>query len=152
MILSLRVPTDDDWDSILALAHAAIPWDSEGNEEWLHNRRTFPNRRLHYLVEDEIGAIRGYGAAEEGPDKDIYRVFLVMSAEDLQGDPGDIVFDRLVDDLAKLGARGLWAREYAEDQTIRTDLERRGFVEQTRFTPPGEREMVVLVRTPTVPT
>ena len=42
--------------------------------------------------------------------------------------------------------------EYLEDETIRTNLEQRGFVEQTRFTLPGEREMVVLVRTPIVST
>lgn len=142
---------DDDWEAILALANVAVPFDPDGNARWLENRRGFQGRRFHHLAEESDGRPRGYAGAEEGDLEGVYRIFLVMSPDDLQSGPGDVLFRRLLDDLEAAGARLLWAREYAEDGDLIADLRRRGFTERERFSAPGLREMVVLDRDMAVP-
>lgn len=145
MGFSLRAPVQSDWNAILALAHLAVPFDPEGNQGWLENRRKFEGRRHHQVAEDESGAVRGYGAVEEGDLEGTYRTFLVMAPGDLPT-VGDLLFERLLSEVTELGASLLWAREYAEDVALRTFLQERGFVERNRFTLPEHMEMVVLTR------
>lgn len=145
--IKLRAPNDDDWPAILALANAALPWDSAGNEEWLENRMQFTGRRRHYVAEEvPPGRVVGYGAVEEGPEPGYYRVFVVMDPARLQSETGALVYEQLVADLRQLEARGAWAREYATDGPVLAFFGENGFTEQSRFTPPGHREMVVLVK------
>lgn len=145
--IRLRAPHDDDWPAILALANAALPWDAAGNQEWLENRQQFAGRRRHYVAEEvPAGRVVGYGAIEEGPEPGIFRVFVVMAPARLQSETGVLVYERLVADLAKLEARGAWVREYASDAPILAFFGENGFAEQSRFTPPGHREMVVMVK------
>jgi hypothetical protein len=142
---TLRSPGPDDWPRILDLANLAVPFDPSGNEHWLENRKSFEGRRAHHVAVDDSRAIRGYGAVEEDGIEGSFRVFLVAPPQDLR-EVGDALFARLVADLEGFEASLVWAREYAEDQAIRSDLSRRGFVEGSRFTPPGHREMVVMNR------
>jgi hypothetical protein len=143
----LRTPGEADWPAILGLADAALPWDASGNREWLENRMQFAGRRRHYLAEQASpGFAIGYGAAEEGPEPGIFRLFVVMDPALLLTETGDLVYDRLAADLVDLEARLAWVREYADDTAILAFFAQKGFVERNRFTLPGHREMVVLMK------
>lgn len=143
--MELRPVCDDDWPAILELANAALPWDAEGNLEWLENRKQFGGRRRHYLAEvPETDQPVGYGAIEEGPDPGSFRVFVVMAPALLPTKTGTLLYDRLLADLQALEARSVWVREYAADTDILSFFKEKGFDEQHRFTPTGYREMVVL--------
>lgn len=146
-IVRLRIPGDEDWTAILAQADAALPWDAAGNREWLENRKQFSGRRRHYVAEESSsGNIIGYGAIEEGPDPGSFRVFVVMDRANLATETGALIYERLSADLRTLDATGIWAREYAEDTDVLAFFIARGFVQRDRFTLPGLREMVVLVK------
>lgn len=145
--VQLRAPSKADWPAILGAANAALPWDSAGNQEWLEYRKQFTGQRRHYVVEETpTGPVVGYGAIEEGPEPGVFRLFVVMDPALLRTETGDLVYDRLVADLADLKARGAWVREYANDRAILAFFRRKGFVERSRFTPPGHQEMVVLMK------
>lgn len=145
--IKLRVPNDNDWPAILSVANAALPWDAAGNQEWLENRQQFKGRRRHHVAEETpTGRGVGYGAVEEGPEPGYFRVFVVMAPERLQSETGVLIYERLVADLERLEARGAWVREYASDAPVLAFFGEHGFAERSRFTPPGHREMVVLVK------
>lgn len=146
MGITLSTPDETHWPVILGLANAAVPWDVQGNQQWLANRQAFSGRRRHYIARDgDSGAISGYGAIEEGPESDTFRIYVVSDAERLAGDVGQAIYARLIEDLAAFGARRVWAREYASDDAILAFFTANGLVEQDRFTPPGYQEMVVLM-------
>ncbi len=143
----LRTPGDADWPAILSLADTALPWDAYGNREWLANRKRFAGQRRHYIAEQaSSGSATGYGAAEEGPEPGIFRLFVVMDPALLLTETGDLVYDRLAADLVDLEARLAWVREYADDTAILAFFTQKGFVERNRFTLPGHRKMVVLMK------
>lgn len=145
--ISLRTPIDDDWPAVLGLADAALPWDASGNREWLENRKQFEGHRRHYLAEEsESGRVVGYGAVEEGPEPDLFRIFVVMDPGRLQDPAAARIYEQLSADLAALQASGAWVREYARDTAVLTFFLEKGFVEQSRFTLIGHEEMVVLVK------
>lgn len=145
MNTNLRHPIDSDWEAILGLAQAALPWDTVGNQAWAKNRRTFIGQRRHYVVEDSAtGELLAYGALEQGPEPHLYRIFMVMDPDFLQHQATDQLYDQLMNDIVPLKARGLWAREYASDTPVIDFFSARGFVEERRFTLPNLPEMVVL--------
>jgi L-amino acid N-acyltransferase YncA len=148
MTITVRIPTPADWPAILDAANAALPWDPEGNQEWLEYRKQFDEAkriRRHYVAEDPTtGQVIGYGALEEGPDFGVFRVFVVMSPERLRSEAGALIYERLAADLEDLEARGAWAREYTSDTALVAFLQEHDFFEMQRFTPPGSPEMVVL--------
>ncbi len=145
--MDLRPVQDDDWPVILELANAALPWDADGNLEWLENRKQFSGRRRHYVAEDAATAqALGYGAIEEGPAPDSFRIFIVMDPALLPTKTGALLYDRLVADLQALEASGVWAREFAADTDILSFFKEKGFEEQSRFTPVGYRELVVMAK------
>ena len=41
LLLNLRQPAKADWPDILKVADLSVPFDFNGNREWIHNRRTF---------------------------------------------------------------------------------------------------------------
>lgn len=147
MSMRLRSVQNADWPTVLELANVALPWDTEGNLEWLENRKQFTGRRHHYLAEDAAAAqALGYGAIEEGPDPGTFRMFVVMAPALLSTDAAALIYDRLLADLATLEATGVWVREYTDDTAILSFFREKGFQERSRFTPTGYREMVVMVR------
>ena len=138
MALRLR-PFDQEYGTLLALADAAVPFDHEGNRQWLGHRRRFDTERRarrHYLVE-EVGAGAqaaaagepvGYGAVEQdAADQQRFRLFLVADPAWLAGGAGDLVMRRLMADLDELGAERVWAREYGQDADLLAFLRRWGF-------------------------
>ena len=145
--LRIRTPSDDEWPAILGLADTALPWDPAGNREWLENRKRFSGRRGHYVAEGvPSGPVVAYGAIEEGPDPGSFRVFVVMDPALLVTETAGLLYERLVAELAALGARSAWVREYARDQAVLAFFSRRGFVERDRFSPQGHEEMVVMAK------
>jgi N-acetylglutamate synthase-like GNAT family acetyltransferase len=143
----LRAAIEDDWPAILALADAALPWDTGGNREWLENRKRFGGRRRHYVAEEEpSGQVAGYGAVEEGPEPGHFRLLVVMDPARLRDYFAAELYQQLTADLVEMEAHGAWVREYARDTPILDFFGERGFVEQNRFAPPGYEEMVVLVK------
>lgn len=147
MSLHLRLPAPDDWSAILQLAFGAVPWDAEGNPEWVNNRKNFSGLRRHFVVEDDTDSTPiGYGSIEESPETGIFRMFVVMSGENLNGLAGDMIYDRLFEELLALNAHGIWAREYASDTAIQNFFAKKGFVKEKRLTLPGYAEMVVMSR------
>ena len=134
MTITVRIPTAADWPAILDVANAALPWDLEGNREWLEYRKQFDETartRRHYVAEDPTtGQVVGYGALEEGPDFGIFRVFVVMPPERLRSEAGESIYDRLAADLVDLEARGAWAREYTSDTAILEFLQEHDFFEK----------------------
>ena len=145
--IDLRIPTASDWPAILGLANAALPWDTEGNQEWLENRKQFTGLRRHYVaIGQSSGTPLGYGTIEEGPDPGVFRMFIVADPDHLHGTIGDLIYQRLRTDLTNLDAEGVWVREYARDDPVIAFFTERGFAEHNRFTLPGHQEMVVLVK------
>jgi hypothetical protein len=147
MALRLR-PFDQEYGTLLALADAAVPFDHEGNRQWLGHRRRFDaasHARRHYLVEEvEAGAAAaaagaaggpggvgepvGYGAVEQdAADRRRYRLFLVADPAWLAGGAGDLLMGRLLADLEELGARRVWVREHGRDTDLLAFLGRWGF-------------------------
>lgn len=104
----LRKPLEDDWPAILEAAHQSAPWAGDHNEEWLSNRKSFDEHSLvrrHYVaVERTANAVIGYGAVEQGPRSNTFRIFVVMSPKLLAGPLGSQVYERLMDDLKMLDA------------------------------------------------
>lgn len=139
MTLRLR-PFDQEYGTLLALADTAVPFDHEGNRQWLGHRRRFDAARCiryHYLVEDTQagtaaattdGEPVGYGAVEQdAADPQRFRLFLVADPRWLAGGVGDFLMEHLLADLAELGAETIWAREYGRDTALLAFLERWGF-------------------------
>src|SRR5690348_6266453 len=114
MQVAIREPRPDDWPGIHAAANAALPWASDGNATWLANRRQFDEARFqrrHYVAEDSDGTIRGYAAVEGDTEPGRFRVFLVTAPERLNAGLGQLLYERLEQDLAHMGATTAWARE-----------------------------------------
>lgn len=139
MTLRLR-PFDQEYGTLLALADAAVPFDREGNRQWLGHRRRFDaahRARRHYLVEEtEAGAAAaategepvGYGAVEQdAADRRRFRLFLVADPAQLASGVGEFLMQRLLADLDELGAETIWAREYGRDSALLAFLRRWGF-------------------------
>ena len=139
---TIRPAAEDDWPGILNTAHAALPWDAEGNAEWLANRKAFDGKRFHLVAETNEGIV-GYGAIEEGPVPDVYRIFMVMAPERLDT-LGAALYDKLAAKLHEWNAVGTWVREYTKDEATVAFFRERGLVEANRFTPEGYEEMIVL--------
>jgi L-amino acid N-acyltransferase YncA len=126
--LQLRPCTEADFDAILAIADAAVPFDPEGNRNWLEQRRAFDGAtrvRRHYVVEED-GRLVGYGAIEQqSADSTSFRIYVVptLFGSGVEG----LLYDRLLADLCHLHARHVWVREYAHDQNVRAFFAARGF-------------------------
>ncbi|NKB66242.1 MAG: GNAT family N-acetyltransferase [Candidatus Latescibacteria bacterium] len=112
---TIRQAVEGDWSAIGEMATQSAPFDFF-KEEWVDNRRSFDagaRIRHHYVLDDpEGGPVLGYGAIEQDePGGDRYRLFLVCSSAVLQRDVGTALWDQLMSDLRREGARSVWLRE-----------------------------------------
>jgi hypothetical protein len=122
-----------DFRRILALAHAQVPQDPRGNEEWLQYRRAYDEhlgQRRHYIaIHVPTQEPIGYAALEQQQaDPSSFRIYLVFdprrwSFEEL----GAFMYRQLLRDAEALGAARLVCAEYADDTTFRAFLERQNF-------------------------
>ncbi len=136
MSYRLRAFRDDDYDRIRRLADAAVPWDQVGNRRWLLGRRHFPEAqrtRRHYIAEDTAGHSVGYGAVEQqAHDSGVYRMFLVCPHTVLMKGVGDLLYERLDENLRDLDATAVFMMEHLRDGPLLDFLKARGFAVMPR--------------------
>ena len=132
----LRPFIERDWEPVTALAFAQEPRDVEGHDLWLHGRKAFDEGRFvrrHYVAEHaETGQLLGYGSVEQSIYLPKYRLFLVADPELMLSGVGDLLLERLMDELIKADAITVSAKVYTSRTDLITLLEGQGFVETSR--------------------
>ena len=133
MAVVLRPFLDQDAGAVLAIANAVIPYDLEGNEHWLRQRRQFNAirfQRWHYVaLERETQQAIGYGAIEQGQPRERFRLFLLATPEHLRAGVGQRLYEQLMSDLDASGAHTVWMRENQRDQSLVALMREWGFVQ-----------------------
>ena len=136
----LRPFAAEEWGLVGAFVYGLEADFRQDEETWLHNRRQFDEnryRRRQYVVE-RAGTERipermiGYGGIEQTIFLPKYRLFLAAEAEALRAGVGDLLLDRLMNDLREAGAIKVWHRNYAQRTEVLEFLAARGFVETAR--------------------
>jgi N-acetylglutamate synthase-like GNAT family acetyltransferase len=149
MNLRLRTPVEQDWPAISRAADASLPWQIQGNQQWLRNRMNFDDRKLlrrHYVAENsDSGEVCGYGSVEGGPAPDRCRVFVVTAAA-LLPSVGEALLARLLEDLKSLAVKTAWVREEARDLSVLDFFRRHGFASEREFTTEQGLRVVTLER------
>ena len=132
----LRPFNDPDWTTVSAIASARAGDDAPGLELWLRGRQKFDESRYfrrHYVVENAMGKqIIAYGAVEQTVYLPKYRLLLVTDPQWLKRGAGDLLLDRLMEDLREALAVTVSCRQYASETELVNLLESRGFVETSR--------------------
>jgi len=136
----LRPFAAGEWGFVCAFVYSLEADFRQDEETWLHNRRQFDEnryRRRQYVVEraeteQMPEQMIGYGAIEQTIFLPRYRLFLAAEPEALRVGVGDLLLDRLMDDLREAGAIKVWHRNYAQRTEVLEFLAARGFVETAR--------------------
>ena len=132
----LRPFHDPDWSPVSAIASARAGEDARGHELWLSRRQKFDESRYfrrHYVVENErTKQIIAYGAVEQSIYLPNYRLLLLSDPRWLKKGVGDLLLDRLMDDLAEAKAITVSCRQYASEIELVNLVKRRGFEETSR--------------------
>ena len=133
---SLRPMVNEDWPPIKTMAYARQELDVPGNDLWLHRRQSFDEAtyvRRQYIAEDANSAqILGFGSIEQTIYLPRYRLFLVTDPNWLKLGVGDLVLERLMNDLREANAVTVSCREYASQTELLAFLNERGFKETDR--------------------
>ncbi|HEY7348478.1 MAG TPA: GNAT family N-acetyltransferase [Ktedonobacterales bacterium] len=135
MAFVLRPFIEEYSEAVLAIAHAAIPYDPEGNQRWLRERKQIDEqlfRRRHYVVVDtDTHDIVGYGAIEQqGSDPpQRLRLYLIVLPGYLRSGVGRALYGRLMSDVETLKVSSLWMQEYQQDTELLGFVQERGFVQ-----------------------
>gem|GEM_PF-525948 len=133
----LRPFHDPDWPIVSAIASARAGADAPGHELWLLRRQKFDESRYfrrHYVVENaEVKQIVAYGAVEQTIYLPRYRLLLLMDPQWLNQGAGDLLLDRLIEDLHEAEAITVSCRQRASETELVRLLESRGFVETSRL-------------------
>lgn len=133
---SLRPIVDKDWPPIKTMAHAREQTDVPGNDLWLHRRQNFDDAhyvRRQYVAEDATaGQILGFGSIEQTIYLPKYRLFIVTDPRWLKLGVGDLLLERLMNDLKEANAVTVSCREYASQIELLAFLTNRGFKEVDR--------------------
>ena len=132
----LRPYVGPDWEPISAFVYGLAPHFRQDEEEWLRNRQQFDEtgytRRQYVAEHAETRQILGYGCIEQTMFRPKYRLFLMAEPKWLEAGVGDLLLDRLMNDLREAGAITVWHRNYAHLTGVLDFLIRRGFVETRR--------------------
>jgi RNA polymerase sigma factor (sigma-70 family) len=132
----LRPFHDPDWPKVSAIASARAGDDAPGHQLWLRGRQKFDESRYfrrHYVVENAARKqIVAYGAVEQSVYLPKYRLLLVSDSKWLKRGVGDLLLDRLMEDLREAQAITVSCRQYASESELVKLLESRGFVEAAR--------------------
>ena len=132
----LRPFHDPDWPMVSAIASARAGADEPGHELWLRGRQKFDESRYfrrHYVVEDAaLKQIVAYGAVEQSIYLPKYRLLLVSDPQWLKRGVGELLLDRLMEDLSEAQAITVSCRQYASEIELVSLLESRGFTETSR--------------------
>jgi L-amino acid N-acyltransferase YncA/RimJ/RimL family protein N-acetyltransferase len=121
---------------VSAIASARAGDDAPGHELWLQRRQKFDESRYfrrHYVVEKaEAKQILAYGAVEQTVYLPKYRLLLLSDPQWLKLGAGDLLLDRLMDDLREAQAITVSCRQYASETELVDVLKSRGFAETAR--------------------
>ena len=132
----LRPFHDPDWPRVSAIASARAGEDTRGHELWLIRRQKFDESRYfrrHYVVENgRTRQIIAYGAVEQTVYLPKYRLLLLSDPRWLKRGVGDLLLDRLTNDLVEAKAITVTCRQYASEVELVNLLKRRGFEETSR--------------------
>ena len=132
----LRPFDDPDWPMVSAIASARASDDEPGHELWLRGRQKFDESRYfrrHYVVENAaLKQIVAYGAVEQSIYLPKYRLLLVSDPQWLKRGVGELLLDRLMEDLSEAQAITVSCRQYASETELVSLLESRGFTETSR--------------------
>ena len=133
---SLRPLISKDWLPIMRMAYARQQSDVPGNDLWLHRRQNFNEAkyvRRQYVAEDaSAGQILGFGSIEQSIYLPKYRLFIVTDPRWLKLGVGDLLLDRLMNDLKEANAVTVSCREYASQTDLLAFLRDSGFKEADR--------------------
>ena len=132
----LRPFNTPDWSTVSAIVSARAAGDERGHEFWMNRRQAFDESRYfrrHYVVENaQTKQIIAYGGVEQTIYLPKYRLFLVTDPQWLKRGVGDLLLDRLTEDLHEAQAVTVSCRPYASEKELINVLERRGFAETAR--------------------
>ena len=127
----LRPLVSRDWLPIKTLAYAREQTDVAGNELWLQRRQNFDEARYtrcQYVAEDaQSRQVLGFGSIEQTIYLPRYRLFLVTDPRWLKLGVGDLLLERLMNDLKAANAITVSCREYASQTELLAFLRERGF-------------------------
>ena len=133
----LRPFHDPDWPTVSAIASARTRDDAPGHQLWLRGRQKFDESRYfrrHYVVENSARKqIVAYGAVEQSIYLPKYRLLLVSDPQWLKRGVGDLLLERLMEDLREAQAITVSCRQYASETELVKLLESRGFAEVSRL-------------------
>jgi RNA polymerase sigma factor (sigma-70 family) len=125
-----------DWGLVSQFVYGLEGDFRSDDEAWLRNRRQFDETRYtrrQYLAEHaETGQLIGYGSIEQTIFLPKYRLFLFVAPEWLRAGVGDLLLDRLEDEMRAAGAICVWHRNYARLTELLDFLNRRGYAETRR--------------------
>ncbi len=134
---SLRPLISKDWLPIKAMAYAREQADVPGNDLWLHRRQNFDEGRYvrrQYVAEDSAAVqVLGFGSIEQSIYLPKYRLFIVTDPRWLKLGVGDLLLDRLMNDLKEANAVTVSCREYGSQTELLAFLKSRGFKEADRL-------------------
>ena len=132
----LRPFHDPDWSPVSAIASARAGEDARSHELWLSRRQKFDESRYfrrHYVVENgRTKQIIAYGAVEQTIYLPKYRLLLLSDPRWLKQGVGDLLLDRLTNDLTEAKAITVSCRQYASEVELVNLLKSRGFEETSR--------------------
>ena len=132
----LRPFHDSDWPTVSGIASARAGDDAPGHELWMRGRQKFNESRYfrrHYVVENaEAKQIIAYGAVEQSIYLPKYRLMLVTDPQWLKRGVGELLLDRLMEDLREAQAVTVSSRQYASETEMVGLLKSLGFVETSR--------------------
>lgn len=132
----LRPMVNRDWPPIKTMAYAREQTDVPGNDLWLHRRQNFDEAhyfRRQYVAEDANGGqILGFGSVEQTIYLPKYRLFVVTDPRWLKLGVGDLLLERLMNDLREANAVTVSCREYASQTDLLAFLKEHGFKETDR--------------------
>jgi Acetyltransferase (GNAT) family len=140
----LRVPTNDDWPAILALAELSLSElpNAPSQQKWLNNRRSFTRSDgvQQHFVAASGDRIVGYACIEHRNKTangmksadGVYRLFVVVGPSE-RTTLGTRLLAKLRESLLGLGASRAWMVEYEADAGFISYLEQKGFVRLHNF-------------------
>src|SRR6185369_7311509 len=128
--------SETDWPPVKTMAFGREQLDAAGNDLWLQRRQNFDDAnyvRRQYVAEDPAaGQILGFGSIEQTIYLPKYRLFIVTDPRWLKVGVGDLLLERLMNDLREGNAVSVSCREYASQTDLLAFLMAYGFKEVDR--------------------
>ena len=133
----LRPFHDPDWKPVSEIASSRAGDDAPGYELWLNRRQKFDESRYfrrHYVVENaRTKQIIAYGAVEQTIYLPRYVLVLLADSRWVRSGAGDLLLDRLAEDLRESKAITVSCRLNASETELITLLKQRDFNETARI-------------------